>query len=59
MTTNSCSTYRKFETNQSQNPLLAVAKWFWNFSNFYGEYNTVAPSARRNYVKSLEQDQHN
>ncbi|MGB3493554.1 MAG: hypothetical protein WBA57_12545 [Elainellaceae cyanobacterium] len=38
------------EKEVSQNQLVKAIKWFWRFSNFYGEYNSLPPSQRRNFV---------
>jgi|GEM_PF-3532280 len=38
------------EREVSQNPLLRAMKWFWRFSNFYGEYNSLPPSQRNRFV---------
>ncbi|MGB3493556.1 MAG: hypothetical protein WBA57_12555 [Elainellaceae cyanobacterium] len=36
------------EVSQKQ-PIKAI-KWFWRFSNFYGEYNTLPTSQRSKFV---------
>lgn len=53
--TTSHSISRQSPKINRQNPLLTALKKFWQFSNFYGEYNTIAPKDRRNYVESLTQ----
>lgn len=53
MTTASCSRYP--QEKSGQNKILTAAKVFWQFSNFYGEYNAIAPQDRLNYVESLSQ----
>jgi hypothetical protein len=52
--------------SSSQNPIyhldklslssrfLKALKLFWQFSNFYGEYNTLPPSQRRKFVNKLD-----
>ncbi|WAL61705.1 hypothetical protein [Thermocoleostomius sinensis] len=34
--------------------ILQVLKLFWQFSNFYGEYNSRPPSQRRKFVSQLD-----
>jgi len=36
----------------SQNSLIGAMKWFWHFSNFYGEYNSLPPSQRNRFASS-------
>ncbi|WP_017301506.1 hypothetical protein [Nodosilinea nodulosa] len=53
--TTSTSVSRQPQKENRQNPLVVALVKFWEFSNFYGEYSTVAPKDRRNYVESLAQ----
>lgn len=34
--------------------VLQALKLFWQFSNFYGEYNSLPPSQRRKFVNNLD-----
>jgi len=43
--------FRQF-TNQSY--LWKMIKKFWQFSNFYGEYTSLAPSERRKFVNKID-----
>lgn len=38
------------EQDASQSQLMKAIKWFWRFSNFYGEYNSRPPSQRHKFV---------
>ena len=48
---------RQSRQESRQNQVLAALRGFWAFSNFYGEYQAIAPRDRRNYVESLAQKQ--
>lgn len=56
--TTSTSVSRQPQKENRQNPLMLALINFWEFSKFYGEYNTIAPKDRLNYVESLTKKQH-
>jgi hypothetical protein len=55
--TTSTSVSRHPHHENRQHPLLVALTKFWRFSNFYGEYISIAPKDRLNYVESLIQNQ--
>jgi hypothetical protein len=44
------SEFQSFEQPRQGNVILRAIQKFWEFSNFYGEYNSLDPSQRRKYV---------
>jgi hypothetical protein len=44
------SEFQSFERPHQKNLILRVIQKFWEFSNFYGEYNSLDPSQRRKFV---------
>lgn len=34
-----------------KNRITSIFKWFWQFSNFYGEYNSLSPQDRSKFVE--------
>lgn len=39
------------------NRLVAALKWFWRFSNFYGEYQSRSLTERQKYVQKIVKGQ--
>ncbi|NEP18030.1 MAG: hypothetical protein F6J97_14180 [Leptolyngbya sp. SIO4C1] len=37
--------------NQRIAQIAAAMRWFWRFSQFYGEYNTLPPQERHRWVE--------
>jgi len=44
------SEFQSFERPGRRNVILRAIQKFWEFSNFYGEYNSLDPSERRKFV---------
>lgn len=42
--------FQSFEQPRQKNVILRAIQKFWEFSNFYGEYNSLDPSQRRKFV---------
>ena len=38
------------QQNHREAPLLRALRWFWRFSQFYGEYTVRSPQARQQWL---------
>ena len=48
---------KEYDSQESKpnNRFLAALKWFWRFSNFYGEYTILPPSERHKFLTEQHQ----
>ncbi len=38
------------QQNHREAPLMGALRWFWRFSQFYGEYTVRSPQARQQWL---------